>query len=70
MPTVAPTFNPDRMRAIREQKGLSREALAALCPNVSVQAIQAYEQRRNRPDINRALEIAEALGCTVHHFTS
>lgn len=70
MATAAPTFNPDRMRALREQKGLSRGALADLCPNVSMQAIQAYEQRRNKPDIDRALEIASALGVTVHHLTS
>lgn len=65
-----PTFNPDRMRALREQAGLTRGGLADLCPNVSVNAIQAYEQRRNKPDIDRALEIATALGVTVHHLTS
>lgn len=58
------------MRALREQQHLTREQLAALCPNVSVNAIQAYEQRRNKPDIDRALEIATALGVTVHHLTS
>jgi DNA-binding XRE family transcriptional regulator len=65
-----PTFDPARMRELREQAGLSRAALAALCPHVSMQAIQAYEQRRNKPDIDRALEIATALGVTVHHLTS
>lgn len=65
-----PRFDPDRMRKLRDEKGLSRARLAALCPNVSMQAIQAYEQRRNKPDIDRALEIATALGVTVHHLTS
>lgn len=65
-----PTFNPDRLRALRMQKGLTRGGLAELCPNVSINAIQAYEQRRNKPDIDRALELATALGVTVHHFTS
>jgi DNA-binding transcriptional regulator YiaG len=69
VPTV-PRFDPDRMRALREEQKLSRAALAARCPHVSMQAIQAYEQRRNKPDIDRALEIATALGVTVHHLTS
>lgn len=68
--THIPRFDAARMRALRDERGLSRRALAALCPNVSEKAIQAYEDGRNRPDIDRAMEIATALGVTAHHLTS
>jgi DNA-binding XRE family transcriptional regulator len=64
-----PRFDKDRLRALRDERGLSRARLAAMCPNVSHQAIQAYEDGRNKPDIDRALELATALGVTVHHLT-
>jgi transcriptional regulator with XRE-family HTH domain len=64
-----PRFSPERLRALRDEKGLSRRALSELTPGVSMQAIQAYEDGRNVPDANRLFTLATALGVTAHHLT-
>lgn len=66
----APRFSALRLRELRDEKGLSRTDLAQLCPNVSYAAIRAYEEGRNQPDINRALELAAALRVPVRHLTT
>jgi transcriptional regulator with XRE-family HTH domain len=68
--TVTRRFDPDRLRALRDERSLSRRALADLIPNVSMQAVQAYEDGRNVPDVNRALALAAALGVDLASLTS
>lgn len=66
----AARFSAAKLRELRDAKGLSREQLSRLCPNVSYAAIRAYEEGRNKPDIDRALELAAALRVPVRHLTT
>lgn len=68
--TPCPRFDAAKLRELREHRGLSRQDLADLCPNVSYAAIRSYEEGRNTPDINRALELAGALRVILKHLTS
>lgn len=63
-------FDRNRMRRIREAKRLSRRELAELCPSVSEAAIRTYEAGGHKPDVDRALEIARALGVTVEKLSA
>jgi transcriptional regulator with XRE-family HTH domain len=54
-------FNPEKLRELRDARMLSRRALADLCPSVSKQAIQIYEEGSSIPTVDRLLEIAGAL---------
>lgn len=63
-------FDARKLRELREARGLSRNQLAELCPHVSYAAIRSYEEGRNKPDIDRALELAAALRVALHHLTS
>jgi transcriptional regulator with XRE-family HTH domain len=69
-PVTILRFDRFRMRRLREAKGLSRDALAALCPNVSAAAIRTYEAGGHVPDVDRALQIARALGVTVEKLSA
>jgi transcriptional regulator with XRE-family HTH domain len=66
----AKRFDASKLRDLREAKGLSRQALADRCPHVSYAAIRSYEEGRNKPDIDRALELAAALRVAVRHLTT
>lgn len=71
MPTLPMMrFDRFRLRRIREARGLSRRALAALCPSISESALRAYEDGRHKPDVDRALELARALGVTVEKLAA
>lgn len=75
MPADPPTvtilrFDRARMRRLREAKGLSRKALAEKCPNVSEAAMRTYEAGGHVPDVDRALQIARALGVTVEKLST
>lgn len=65
-----PRFDAGKLRELRDTRGLSREALARLCPNVSYGAIRSYEEGKNKPDIDRALELAAALRVPLRRLTT
>lgn len=67
---AAARFDPAKMRSVRIAAGLNRRQLADRCPNISVHAVRAYEEGRNVPDVNRALELASALGVGITAFTT
>lgn len=68
--TTILAFDREALRRRREARGLSRRALSVLCPNVSESAVQAYEDGRHKPDVDRALELASALRCTVEKLST
>lgn len=53
------------VRATRRERGLTQEALAALCL-VSRQTIVSLEAGQHDPSLVLALRISEALGASVH----
>lgn len=53
-----------RLRAIRERKGLQREVVAAAA-GMTVSHLYNLEQGRNKPSLDLARRIAEALDVTV-----
>ncbi len=57
------TFSPDRLRALRKQVGLSREALAHAIGRSYMQ-VGNYERGQQRPPAEVLDEIARVLGCT------
>lgn len=66
----AQQFDAAKLRALRLGQGWSRRALADRCPNVSDKAIQAYEEARSLPEVNRALELASALNVPLARLLS
>lgn len=65
-----PRFDASKLRELRDARALSREALARLCPSVSYGAIRSYEEGKNKPDIDRALELAAALRVPLRRLTT
>jgi transcriptional regulator with XRE-family HTH domain len=63
---VAPNVGP-RIRAIREQRGLSLRALAERC-NLSVNAISLIERGENSPTVSSLHTLATALGVKITDF--
>lgn len=63
-------FDRAQLRRLRDARRLSRRALAARCPNISESAIQAYEDGRHKPDVDRALELASALRTTIEKLST
>jgi transcriptional regulator with XRE-family HTH domain len=61
---MAHQFSGRRLRAIRTQRGLSREQLAVRA-QVSMSAETRYEQGRAVPSVNAAAALAEALGVEI-----
>jgi transcriptional regulator with XRE-family HTH domain/molybdate-binding protein len=57
----------DRMRALREARGLTQEALAERA-GLSRQQVGAMEARRHVPNVAAALAVAEVLGATVEQL--
>lgn len=64
------SFDQRLLRRVRDSRKLSRRSLAALCPSVSESAIRSYEDGKHKPDIDRALELARALGVTVEKLAT
>lgn len=61
-----PNVGP-RIRAIREQRGLSLRALAARC-NLSINAISLIERGENSPTVSSLHLLATALGVKITDF--
>jgi transcriptional regulator with XRE-family HTH domain len=59
----------DRLRALREQRGMSQEALGQRV-DVSFQQIQKYERGANRVGASRLFEFAQVFGVPVETFFS
>ncbi|WP_279365725.1 helix-turn-helix transcriptional regulator [Microbacterium testaceum] len=53
------------IRTVRRERGLTQEALAALC-FVSRQTIVSLEAGQHDPSLVLALRISDALGASVH----
>ncbi len=53
-----------RIRAMREEKGFSQQALATRC-GISFQQLQKYERGKNRVSTARLHAIAQALGVPI-----
>lgn len=66
MQEVAPNVGP-RIRAIREQRGLSLRALAERC-DLSVNAISLIERGENSPTVSSLHMLATALGVKITDF--
>jgi transcriptional regulator with XRE-family HTH domain len=63
---IAPNVGP-RIRAIREQRGLSLRALAERC-NLSTNAISLIERGENSPTVSSLHMLATALGVKITDF--
>jgi len=57
----------DRLRTLREERGLSQEALGQRV-DVSFQQIQKYERGANRVGASRLFEFSQVLGVPVESF--
>lgn len=57
----------DRLRALREQRGMSQEALGQRV-DVSFQQIQKYERGANRVGASRLFEFAQVFAVPVETF--
>jgi transcriptional regulator with XRE-family HTH domain len=66
MKEIAPNVGP-RVRAIREQHGLSLRALAQQC-TLSVNAISLIERGENSPTVSSLHMLATALGVKIADF--
>lgn len=63
--TITVTFNGDKLRALREARGLSRRDLAAAA-DVAVVALQKYELGGNAsPGVQALGRLAVALDCMI-----
>jgi len=60
-------FRPDRLKALREAKGLSQEQLAAHA-GLSHSLIAKSENGRNMPRSDALDKLAEALDCTIDYL--
>lgn len=58
---------PERVRYLREKKGLTQEELARLT-NVSQVSIHAYEAGKVKPFRNTQIQLAKHLGVTVNEL--
>lgn len=66
MDEIAPNVGP-RIRAMREQRGLSLRALAERC-NLSINAISLIERGENSPTVSSLHTLAIALGVKIADF--
>jgi transcriptional regulator with XRE-family HTH domain len=66
MEDIAPNVGP-RIRAMREQRGLSLRALAERC-NLSINAISLIERGENSPTVSSLHMLATALGVKITDF--
>lgn len=57
----------DNLRTIRKEKGLSQEDLAELL-NVSRQAVSKWEQNNGYPEMEKVIQLAEALNISLDHL--
>jgi transcriptional regulator with XRE-family HTH domain len=57
-----------RIRARRQASGITQEKLADAL-GITFQQVQKYEKGMNRVSAGRLIEIAGALGCTLHDLT-
>jgi len=60
-------FSPARLRARRDQRGLTRSELAERC-GLSVAAIKDYESGRHTPGADALGRLAAQLACQVDDF--
>lgn len=63
---MVPGF-PERLAALREEKGLSRQQLADLS-GTSFSAISSLERGERAPSLELACRLADALGVGVQDF--
>ncbi|MEM9422446.1 MAG: helix-turn-helix transcriptional regulator [Pseudomonadota bacterium] len=56
-----------RIKSLREEKGLSQQALAVKC-GISFQQFQKYERGKNRISTARLFSISQAMGVSVTSF--
>lgn len=54
----------ERVRALRQERGLTLEQLGQLAGDFSVSSMSAIEKGRQRPTLHKILRIALALGMT------
>lgn len=66
MEDIAPNVGP-RIRAMREQRGLSLRALAERC-SLSINAISLIERGENSPTVSSLHMLATALGVKITDF--
>jgi len=66
MEEIAPNVGP-RIRALREQRGLSLRALAERC-RLSINAISLIERGENSPTVSSLHLLATALGVKITEF--
>mgnify|MGYP001050660792 CR=1 FL=1 len=57
----------DNLRTIRKEKGISQEDLAGLL-NVSRQAISKWEQNNGYPEMEKVIQLAEALNISLDYL--
>ncbi|MBV6633036.1 MAG: helix-turn-helix transcriptional regulator [Alphaproteobacteria bacterium] len=57
----------ERLRAAREQAGLSRNDLAEKT-DLTLRIIEKFEQGLQEPNLSRLVAICEALGCSTDHI--
>ena len=58
------SFSGSRLRELRRQSGLSREALAVACDS-SYPSIRFYENGLRQPSLSSAIKLAKALNCSL-----
>jgi transcriptional regulator with XRE-family HTH domain len=63
----SPVSFANRLRELREQKGMSREELAQVC-GLGRGTVRDYEQGHREPTLRSAFKLAEALGVSVEEF--
>jgi transcriptional regulator with XRE-family HTH domain len=59
----------ENLRRLRNERGISQEALAAAI-RLTFQQVQKYEKGLTRVSLSRAIEIARALGISVSDLTA
>jgi transcriptional regulator with XRE-family HTH domain len=66
---AVPNFEPDRLRQLRQEAGLTQERLAFLA-GVPPQTIVQYENRHRGPSAGRLAALARALGARPSDLTA
>lgn len=65
-------FNPKKLRKAREEKGLSRQALARALfdekVTISPQTVYNWERGDTRPDVDQLCALSEALNKSIGYF--
>lgn len=62
-------WNPQRIRELREAKGLNPTKLAALC-DVTADAVKKWEAGENEPRASNLIALLNALDCSLGDLTA